>query len=462
VNGKYVPDTSQTLGNPITVSGSNISVAFPVFSSAANIPWFELDFSSQYIPIRAGQPYWLEMHAEGCSGDCARYFYVAAQEGGAAQYPTIDAYDAVLGGKRPMVLWSQNNDGSEWCEPNSVGSFVSYPCTLLNNQGYWSPTAGPSDIIFETHVSTSPTVIDNVIINTCADGAGAGTCDGAPLYTCGVYAEAPKITNSTIYAQTNTSGGAVTVQPPCTSVSSYPTSIVPGSTQPITATSAPFSISTINNWKKAAGWNADNPSLSLYCGTDEGCTGADGPLNVTASTVTFPKTTGDIARAVINGNFTIGNDPITIRSPYVYVRGNLTAGSGANCIIQASSAQIPEDTSIVIIVEGTVSINNCNTTGRPGDPESHVMIVSLSKNIEDGSPAIHLQNSALADLMYAHYGLVRLNNSASAQAVYGEGILMEQSTETQSIYEGVGALQFADTGTPDAQGEVDPKGWGEQ
>ncbi len=468
VDGKYVPGAA--VGSPVTISGSNISTTFPVYSSPSAIPWYEINFSDQYIPISAGRPYWLEIHSVDCGGNCARYFYVAAQEGSAAQYPVVDAYGEAVPVKRPMVLWAQNNSGAVWCEPGTTGSFSgSTDCTEMNNTGYWDPTSGPSDIMFEVYISTTPTVIDNVIINTCSDGPDAGVCDGTPVNSCAggnlVYVEAPLITNSTIYAKTNTysAPAASTIQSGCPSdAGQFETTVLPGESYEIVATTTPFNTLTIDTWKKAAGWNKYDDAFTQYCGGLDGCSDGEN-LWVTSADKIFPEMTGNRNHAVIKGNLTLGNYTLTLRN-FVYVKGNLTAGSGTNCLIQVSDTtpEIPEENSIVMVVEGTVDIGNCDVTGREGDSKSHLMIVSLSKNISDDAPAILLRTSTNADLVYAQSGLVRFNQSSSAQAVYGEGILFEQSAEIQSVVEGVGAIQFADTGSPEAQGEIETKGWGEQ
>ncbi len=447
ISPPYMPNAPDDTGSGIAVA--NVTVTSIALCGVPEEK--EITFNPPASVVK-GEPYWIVLN-HVVSGNGNAYELAAIHNLSDDNYdPDVSLYNDSYK-KQAEALWSGLHQSIRWCRPPT---YVSSYCDTRSSE----IVAGDSvDLWFQIYTNTDRSKMSTLKIEHCTDaGDGdADLCDGTPSTDCDMtfvkYIDAHNISGVTSAAQaryqTQTGGGntfCATAQ---------------GSGGEQGVRDPPFSPDKIKEWKQAAGWDSDptDGDETKYCTTAEGCD-AFGDIDLSAAGMIFPKTTGDRLNAVIPGSVDISNQTLTLRN-YTYIKGNLTAGGGSGCKIQVSDTEttaIPPTKSLVIIVDGTVDINNCTITGRINDPLSHLMIVSLNKSITENAPAVWIRNSATGDIFMAYNGLLQINQSGSIVAGYGEWIIMEQSVSIAGIIEEPGSISFAPTGVMSGQGTV-PVNW---
>ncbi len=128
-------------------------------------------------------------------------------------------------------------------------------------------------------------------------------------------------------------------------------------------------------------------------------------------------TTGPIR---IPGNLKIKNSATLNMGGTIHVGGKLDLGN--DCTIKLSSSY--GSLSGVIVVDGTVEIENkCDLLGS-GDPQSYFMILTTSPQIS-GPAAIKLKNHASSAILYASEGAIQMGNQSGLKEAVGQKLILE-------------------------------------
>lgn len=139
----------------------------------------------------------------------------------------------------------------------------------------------------------------------------------------------------------------------------------------------------------------------------------------------------------IPGNLRLDNKAGLIMTGTIHVIGTLSLTN--SCTIMMNSAYGP--TSGVIVVDGTVNIQNqCQLLGS-GDPQSHLMVITTSPQLE-GPVALHLKNSTAGAIFYASEGAMFLENQTDLKEAVAQKLrLKNQATVTYET--GLANVQFS-------------------
>ena len=138
------------------------------------------------------------------------------------------------------------------------------------------------------------------------------------------------------------------------------------------------------------------------------------------------KEIASLGPAKITGNMTVENQAELTVDGTIHVLGNLRLQN--TCLIKLNSSFGPS--SGIIIVDGTVTVENqCDILGS-GDPASYMMIISTSPSL-GGPSAMHIKNSVSGAIFYASEGEIFLENQIDLKEAVGQKMrLKNQATVT--------------------------------
>lgn len=129
---------------------------------------------------------------------------------------------------------------------------------------------------------------------------------------------------------------------------------------------------------------------------------------------TLDDDTDSLGPQKITGNFTIQNNADLTVEGTLWVQGNMVVDNNATVRL-ASNYETSEG---VIVVDGTISIQNNAIFAGSGSAGSYLMALSTSTSTN----AIQLQNNGGSVILYAANGTVNLSNNASAKSLNGKYI----------------------------------------
>ena len=271
-----------------------------------------------------------------------------------------------------------------WIVIDSATNATRYYLIGANNAGYANGT-GKIGQYSGTWNNTSPSGLDGFF--KLYLGGLTGSIDGINIGTGGVgNAYAHTITDSTIagtnYCQVGSGNNKA-----CNTSLPDPTQVP-----------MPISDQNILDWKseaEAGGTYTGNYAL-------DSSSGSLGPKKIT-------------------GNFTIQNNADLTVTGTLWVQGNMVVSNNATVKL-ASSYGASEG---VIVVDGTITINNNAVFAGSGSVGSYLMALSTSPS----TSAITLQNNGGSVILYAANGTVNLSNNSSAKALNGKYINLSNNVE---------------------------------
>lgn len=129
---------------------------------------------------------------------------------------------------------------------------------------------------------------------------------------------------------------------------------------------------------------------------------------------TINNSSASIGPKKITGNFTVQNNASLTVTGTLWVQGDMLIDNNATMRLSPSYGTSDG----VIIVDGTISIQNNAIFAGSGSPGSYLMTLSTSTS----TSAITLSNNGGAVILYAAYGTVNLSNNASAKSLNGKFI----------------------------------------
>ncbi len=135
----------------------------------------------------------------------------------------------------------------------------------------------------------------------------------------------------------------------------------------------------------------------------------------------------------ITGNLLIDNNKILTMSGTIWVVGNLTVSNGGELKLSSTYGA----NSGVIVVDGTISINNNAKFFGSGNSSSYILAVTTSSS----TSAITVGNNAGAVILHAPDGTVTVSNGAGAKEINGKQISLDNNA-TISYESGLANLNF--------------------
>lgn len=121
----------------------------------------------------------------------------------------------------------------------------------------------------------------------------------------------------------------------------------------------------------------------------------------------------------ITGNFTIDNNADLTVTGTIWVQGNMLVNN--NATVRLASIYGTSDS--VIVVDGTITIQNNATFAGSGTAGSYLMALSTSTS----TSAITLSNNGGSVILYAANGTLRLSNNATAKGLNGKYIYLNNN-----------------------------------
>jgi Tfp pilus assembly protein PilX len=172
----------------------------------------------------------------------------------------------------------------------------------------------------------------------------------------------------------------------------------------------PISSSQIQEWKShaAAGGILNND----YILNDQ--SGEIGPIQI--GTSLSPK------------GITIDNGSLLKIRGTIYVTGDVVFNN--NSIIELESADY-SSLSGIIIVEGTVTVDNGAILRGSGEEGSYLLIISNNDSLDPIHPAIFVGNNAEGAIFYTTSGVIFLKNNMAAREVTGYKIQINNNAEVE-------------------------------
>ncbi len=402
--------------------------------------WRTYVFSDPPI-VEKGKAYWLVLDAPCAFTTCNNYYVIRSERD-----ETYASIPPPMNGYSPSPS-SYNEPTSR--EPLYKYKSVSNTAWFTHDVDYPNPP-GPVDMIFEIYIGINPTSADTVTVTV--DGAVAcPPVNPTPPPPANFYAQ--KISNTifwyvnAFYGPSGWGTGNVRNCPSQTVATQTYESSSPPPLDP------PLSPTTIDAWIVEAKSNG-------YCSASYGCTGDN--YSVTGAYPYFPRE--KTHPAWVKGNFTLGNFPVAFRG-YTYIEGdlNITGGTSCNMSISNVTGDVDSAESIAIIVKGKINISGAceifghsNGTGR----NDHLVLVSKNTSASETVPSILVNNTSQSDLFHSD-GMIVLKSGAKALAIYGEGVVMENSASLVSFPEGRGVIRFKQAATG-AGTYAPPSDWGEK
>lgn len=152
---------------------------------------------------------------------------------------------------------------------------------------------------------------------------------------------------------------------------------------------------------------------------------AQGGVTICSPTCTV--STGTIGPRKYVGDLTISGTVTLLGT--VWVEGNLTvdgtfrlsdAYGTASGMIIADKAADPVNSGRIIIGNGAVVTGNAQ-------PDTFIMLLSASTSMNDATPAVDVNNTLTAGVVYGANGLVVLKNSANLKELTGQKIVMKNN-----------------------------------
>lgn len=184
----------------------------------------------------------------------------------------------------------------------------------------------------------------------------------------------------------------------------------------------PFSNNDIEGWKAeaiAGGTHSGNLTLNNIMSTSTGARRINGNLTIT-----------DAARMTLSGT--------------LYVTGNLSVQGDTDLVLNSSVGA----KSVVVVVDGTVSIGNAANVNGNGTPGSYMVIVTTSGcggiTTCAGASAMTVSGAAGAVVLLAPNGQVTFDGSASAKAVVAYKMSLTGAT-TLNYESGLATISFDGT-----------------
>lgn len=141
----------------------------------------------------------------------------------------------------------------------------------------------------------------------------------------------------------------------------------------------------------------------------------------------------------IEGNITFDNMNCTlaIKSP-LWITGNISSNSKLDLILDPESASNPG----YIIVDGTISLSNSTTISGTGTVGGFLMLLSTYDSSSSGNNAIIAGNNLTADIVYAPFGFIDLQNNAVFKELNGYKVTFHNSA-TVSYEAGLSNVIFS-------------------
>ncbi|MBU1015176.1 hypothetical protein KKI17_01940 [Patescibacteria group bacterium] len=133
----------------------------------------------------------------------------------------------------------------------------------------------------------------------------------------------------------------------------------------------------------------------------------------------------------IAGDLTLTNQGRLNVTGTIWVRGNITVQNMAQVRLDSSYGSL----SGVILADGKITLENSSVSTGSGETGSYLMYLSTAAL----DPAIVIQNSADADILYASDGVVQIGNNSDMREVTGYGMRIKNNARV--IYE----IGLADT-----------------
>lgn len=166
----------------------------------------------------------------------------------------------------------------------------------------------------------------------------------------------------------------------------------PGSGDP-SPVAFPISDANITEWKN----QASKFGVSTGDKTITGCSSVLGP-------------------GKIEGNITFGNFNCTleVKSP-LWITGNIIASGGVKLKLDPAFLANPG----YMVVDGVITLNNNSVISGTGTDGGYFMIVSTFDSTLSGIDAIVAKNTLIADIVYALYGYIDLQNNATFKELNG-------------------------------------------
>lgn len=167
------------------------------------------------------------------------------------------------------------------------------------------------------------------------------------------------------------------------------------------------------------------------CGAAQGCQ-ADGDYELDNYE------DGSLGPIQISGDLDIENHGHLTITGTVHVLGDLDLKN--NCVVDLDSSY--GSRSGVIVVDGTVEVENqCDIYGS-GDPASYLVIITTSAAV-GAPPAMRVQNSAAGAIFYASEGELLLENQASVKEAVGQKLHLKNSA-TVTYESGLMGVNFSE------------------
>lgn len=461
-------------GNNLTSGLVNNAGLATAGGSVCTPQWIKIPVTP--LTVQGGEKYWFILDTPACTTNCNNKWYRVGLS--TEVDPNYGNGQAVWGGDIGVnAVWCASTASPACTTIAAMNGTAAIQAYAL--MGVPVEKLGRSDLAFRIHINTESNDVSNLSIFPCyPDNGGTNPCDenqapsgSSPQNWCSVAttngqaAYSNTFTNVTMYVPGHASYNSINA---CNTEGSIVNDYAVGDDQQ----DPPISTPQIEIWKNTAALQCAGATTygSCACTAAEGCSGTSLPVN---GTQTFPSAGGDINKAHVPGTITIGSGAKLAVRNYVYVGGDLTCENSGTIYIDSSA---DEGRTFVIVVEGKIWLKNgCTVMGRDAngiaadvgppyndDPQSHLVLVSLSNKYSVSDPAIDAQNNVKIDILHAHNGMLTLANNAKSNVVYGDGIQMENNTEVASLREIDGNVVFADTPFDGGGTANVPTGWGEQ
>lgn len=163
----------------------------------------------------------------------------------------------------------------------------------------------------------------------------------------------------------------------------------------------------------------------------------------TRGSQTYSSGTWELGPVKIEGNLTIQDTATLVVKGTIWVTGDITVKNSARVRLAGSYGSLSGQ----MIADGKITLKNSSVSSGSGTPGSYLMYLSTLPD----RPAIEIENSALADILYTSQGGVDVENNSSMRQITGYGIRLKNSA--QVTYE-IGLQDVSFTSGPSAGWKV--------
>jgi len=371
-------DSSGNPGTNLTGSGQMVTVGVPSDTPAGwENGWTTQTFTPSTNPVlAAGQTYWLVIRTSSTN---ASNYWVAARDADSTSYPDGQA----------------KLDGDTTSMPNACAS-------------------PGCDIAFRVQLGG--------VANSLKIGCTGVLCIGGTYAIGGnAYAETIDSTNikqhacyKNILGTVKAGQGAET----CTSSSTAPV--------PCDSDNAKYDAGPYCHYNNPTFDPVGFPLSSAQITQMEALASSGGEVDCTAGCTI---SSGDIGPKKYNGNVTVdGNVTLT---GTVWVKGNLTMTStiALSNAYGTDSGTIIADNPDDAVNSGRIIVGNGGNALGNTNPDTYIMLLSMSKLLTDDNGAIDVSNNLTAGVVYGANGSVVLKNSADLKEVTGQRIVLQNDSD---------------------------------